>query len=147
MKPGDYISQDIAGFRFFLILGKDNVVRGFHNVCRHRAFPVAVKASGSSTILGCKYHGWCYDTKGQLVKAPQFDGLEGFDKDANGLYEIETKLDEHGFLYINLSGSDEGNAIPSPTKSGRPGRIDQNSQFLHSCEFKGRFNWKLAGNS
>lgn len=146
MRSGDYVSQEIAGFRFFLILGKDDVVRGFHNICRHRAFPVAVKASGSSTVLGCKYHGWCYDTKGKLVKAPQFDNIEGFDKNSNSLYEIKTKVDKIGFLYINLNTSDdERDTTPSVTKLGRPSRINPTSRFLYSCELKGKFNWKIAG--
>lgn len=35
-KAGDYRSFEPAGFPILIILGKDNVLRGFHNVCRHR---------------------------------------------------------------------------------------------------------------
>ncbi|KAH6884443.1 Rieske [2Fe-2S] iron-sulfur domain-containing protein [Thelonectria olida] len=144
--PGDYVSHELAGFRFFLILGKDNVVRAFHNVCRHRAFPVTEKASGSATVLGCKYHGWCYNTKGQLTKAPQFDQVEGFDKAENGLFEIHTKVDGYGFLHVNLSASKEaGDSEPGDgTTLGSPAGVNCNSEFLCSLEYKGKFNWKVA---
>jgi phenylpropionate dioxygenase-like ring-hydroxylating dioxygenase large terminal subunit len=51
-KPGDYFKLEIAGFPFILIMGKDGVINGFHNVCRHRAYPIVKKVSGSSTVLG-----------------------------------------------------------------------------------------------
>src|SRR3546814_3242083 len=39
-KEGDYVSASIAGFPVFAIKGKDGEVRGFHNICRHRAAPL-----------------------------------------------------------------------------------------------------------
>ncbi|KAM0555896.1 hypothetical protein ACHAPJ_006298 [Fusarium lateritium] len=146
-KAGDYIALDIAGFRVLFMLGKDGIVRAFHNICRHRAFPVARKASGSATILGCKYHGWSYNTKGELTKAPHFDDVAGFDKTQNGLFPIHTKTDDSGFVHINLSSSSEaGDSKLERVKSiGRPAIIDQNQHFLGSWDVKGKFNWKVPG--
>ncbi|KAF4968636.1 hypothetical protein FSARC_4011 [Fusarium sarcochroum] len=148
-KAGDYIALDIAGFRVLFMLGKDGVVRAFHNICRHRAFPVAKKASGSATILGCKYHGWSYNTKGELTKAPHFEDVAGFDKSQNGLFPIHTKTDDNGFIHINLSSSSEaGETKPANAKIiGRLARINPNQQFLGSWEVKGKFNWKVTGNN
>ena len=132
----------------FLILGKDNTVRTFHNVCRHRAFPVTKKASGSATILGCGYHGWSYNTRGELTKAPYFDNVPGFDRSENSLMEIQTKMDGSGFLHINLNSSKEANKNSSPPDAkriGKPSRISQASRFLDSWEWKGNFNWKILG--
>jgi phenylpropionate dioxygenase-like ring-hydroxylating dioxygenase large terminal subunit len=59
-KPGDYVRYQIAGFPFFLIMDRQNVLRGFHNVCRHRAYPVIkpdAPDSGTKSILACYYHG------------------------------------------------------------------------------------------
>src|ERR1700683_972904 len=38
-KPGDYFVQEleIAQTSVLIVRGKDNKIRGFHNVCRHRA--------------------------------------------------------------------------------------------------------------
>lgn len=100
-KPGDYRTYDLAGFAFIIILGKDKQLRTFHNVCRHRAYAVTKKECGSSTVLGCRYHGWSYDTKGHLIKAPEFDKVPGFDKGKNGLWEVKTEVRE-GMVFINF---------------------------------------------
>ncbi|EEU38933.1 uncharacterized protein NECHADRAFT_81422 [Fusarium vanettenii 77-13-4] len=147
VKAGDYIAFDIAGFRVLLILGKDGTVRAFHNICRHRAFPVAKKASGSSTVLGCRYHGWSYDTKGQLTKAPHFDNVPGFEKSQNGLFPIHTRVDDGGFLHINMSASEPaGNELSHIKKTSQLASISQNSHFIDSWEVKGSFNWKVIVN-
>ncbi|KAJ3545097.1 hypothetical protein NM208_g2688 [Fusarium decemcellulare] len=146
VSPGDYVAVDAVGFRILFILGKDHVVRAFHNICRHRAFPVARKASGSATILGCRYHGWSYDTKGQLTKAPHFENVAGFSKSQNGLFQVHTKMDGHGFLYVNMCG-DNDVAEFEALSLGKIGRnIDKEARFLHSWESKGAFNWKVSGN-
>lgn len=127
-------------------MGKDNTVRTFHNVCRHRAFPITRKAAGSATLLGCRYHGWSYNTLGQLTKAPQFDQLPGFDKSANSLFEIHTKTDSLGFIYINLNSAPEakGSSPAAQTAVGRPVKIGPGSTFLRSWELQGSFNWKSS---
>lgn len=33
---GDYLTIDVVGERALIVRGKDGVVRGFHNMCRHR---------------------------------------------------------------------------------------------------------------
>ena len=145
-KPGDYVSFDLAGFPFFLILGKDHVLRAFHNVCRHRAFSVTKKAAGSSLVLGCRYHGWSYDTKGRLTKAPEFDRIPGFDKSKNSLFEIHARVDNHGFAYVNLDARKEAgeSELWELTKHGKPTDINHDSCWLHCWELKGNFNWKVA---
>jgi phenylpropionate dioxygenase-like ring-hydroxylating dioxygenase large terminal subunit len=32
-------------------------LNGFHNICRHRAYPVVTKDEGNVNILSCQYHG------------------------------------------------------------------------------------------
>ncbi|KAJ4294514.1 hypothetical protein N0V90_008205 [Kalmusia sp. IMI 367209] len=148
-KPGDYISFELAGFPILLILGKDKIARAFHNVCRHRAYTVTKRPAGSSLVLGCRYHGWSYDTKGKLVKAPQFDGIEGFDRSENSLFAIQTCTDRQGFVHINL---DAGRKVHAPDLedfldfSGQHG-ISPDSKWLTGWELSGAFNWKTIGAS
>ncbi|CAO2658552.1 Nn.00g062750.m01.CDS01 [Neocucurbitaria sp. VM-36] len=149
-RPGDYISTQVAGFPILIILGKDKVVRAFHNVCRHRAYTITKKPSGSSLVLGCRYHGWSYDTKGNLVKAPQFDGIEGFDKNENGLFKIHTCTDRAGFIHINLDAS-RINHVPEYEGTSRfcsEYGISASNKWLTGWEIKGgAFNWKTIGAS
>ncbi|KAK7538919.1 Rieske [2Fe-2S] iron-sulfur domain-containing protein [Phyllosticta paracitricarpa] len=145
-RPGDYHAFQVAGFPIFLILGKDHVIRAFHNVCRHRAYAVIKKKSGSSTVLGCRYHGWSYDTRGRLVKAPAFEDIENFDKSQNSLFAVQAYTTKQGFVYINLSCEAQN---PSP-KFARTDllasewRISERSAPLTQFEFQADLNWKQA---
>ncbi|EEH33533.2 hypothetical protein PAAG_04583 [Paracoccidioides lutzii Pb01] len=149
VKPGDYHAFEICGFPLFLIQGKDGIIRSFHNVCRHRAYPViSRKKSGSTTVMGCRYHGWSYDTQGYLIKAPQFECLEGFDKSQNSLFEIHTRITKHGFIFVNL---DSRNDVAEPDlevhaidRFANANQISQRSSRIDGWEVEGRFNWKLA---
>jgi phenylpropionate dioxygenase-like ring-hydroxylating dioxygenase large terminal subunit len=146
-KPGDYITFDIAGFPVIIMLGKDKIPRAFHNVCRHRAYIITKKPAGSSLVLGCRYHGWSYDTKGYLVKAPQFDSIEGFDKTQNGLFGIYTCTDRAGFVHVNLDSGkvvhppDLENLVHVSTDTG----IVEHGKWLTAWEMSGAFNWKTIG--
>lgn len=57
-KPGDFLRYEIAGFDFVVTKDRENRIHGFHNACRHRAFPVVQEERGSVRIFSCKYHGW-----------------------------------------------------------------------------------------
>jgi phenylpropionate dioxygenase-like ring-hydroxylating dioxygenase large terminal subunit len=99
---GEYLSFNYAGFSFFLIRDQQGNLNGFHNVCRHRAYPVVRKQCGKVSVLSCKYHGWSYGLKGNLAKAPRFDTVEGFDKSQHSLLPIHVHIDQNGFVWINL---------------------------------------------
>src|SRR5215217_3296623 len=47
LAPGDYIAGDAAGWPVLAVRGKDGVLRGFHNVCRHCAGPLVTEQRGS----------------------------------------------------------------------------------------------------
>lgn len=147
-KAGAYQSFDIAGFPIFLIRSKDDKIRAFHNVCRHRAYTITRKETGTSTVLGCRYHGWSYDTTGRLVKAPQFDGIPGFNKSENGLFEIHTHTTDRGMVFVNL---DAGEPVPFPgsTASGidkfaSTAGLGSKSRWLTGQTLTGTFNWKFG---
>ena len=58
--PGSYVRFEIAGFDFILIKNKEHQIEAFHNVCRHRAYPILDKEddqAGKRSILSCNYHG------------------------------------------------------------------------------------------
>ncbi|OQD86069.1 hypothetical protein PENANT_c008G08323 [Penicillium antarcticum] len=149
-KPGSYQSFDLAGYPIFLIRGKDDKIRAFHNVCRHRAYTITRKESGASTVLGCRYHGWSYDTTGRLVKAPQFDDVPGFDKSQNNLFEIHAHTTVHGMVLVNLnSGEPEPfyeNIVSAWNGFSRTSGLEVSSTWVNGQTLTGNFNWK-AGNT
>ncbi|KAJ6088476.1 hypothetical protein N7486_009737 [Penicillium sp. IBT 16267x] len=151
IKPGAYQSFDVAGFPIFLIRGKDDKIRAFHNVCRHRAYTITRKETGASSVLGCMYHGWSYDTYGRLVKAPKFDDVPGFDKSENSLFEIHTHTTNQGWVFVNLDAGE-----PSPMEEStlsvlddfaRHAALGTRSEWIAGQTLTGAFNWKLGTNT
>ncbi|CZR63581.1 uncharacterized protein PAC_13478 [Phialocephala subalpina] len=144
-KPGDYRTFEVAGYSFLVILGKDKQLRAFHNVCRHRAYAVTKKECGRSTVLGCRYHGWSYDTKGKLIKAPEFDNVPGFDKKLNSLWEVALEV-RQSLLFVNLDAG-------KPTQDLDLGVIESllsswrvpEMRCISDWKFEAAFNWKLIG--
>jgi phenylpropionate dioxygenase-like ring-hydroxylating dioxygenase large terminal subunit len=70
--PGQYIQLQEAGFSFFLVKDRQGNINGFHNVCRHRAYPVVQEKEGKVNILVCKYHGMPSFLHGKSFEWPQF---------------------------------------------------------------------------
>jgi len=70
--PGDYLAVDVAGWKLFALRGRDGVLRGFHNVCRHRGARLLADGAGQCSRLRCPYHQWVYDDGGALRQAPWF---------------------------------------------------------------------------
>ena len=87
--------------------GKDNEVRAFHNICRHRGnklvwndFP-AEETSGTCRQFTCKYHGWRYGLEGDLTFVQQESEFFDLDKEDHGLVAVQTEVWE-GFIFVNL---------------------------------------------
>ena len=59
-EPGSYVRFEMAGFDFFLVKNRDGDIQAFHNVCRHRAYPLLEDGDpkeGKRSIFSCGYHG------------------------------------------------------------------------------------------
>ena len=52
-KPGDYLAVDVAGWKLFALCGQGGVLKGFHNVCRHRGARLLADGAGHCHILRC----------------------------------------------------------------------------------------------
>ncbi|EKV11454.1 Rieske 2Fe-2S family protein, putative [Penicillium digitatum] len=148
-KTGDWLRYDIAGYAFILVKDREGNVNAFHNICRHRAFPVVTEERGTSQIFSCQYHGWSYSLNGKLAKAPGYQELEGFDKSKNGLLPIHVHIDVNGFVWVNLdagkkpeiSWEDDFKGIDFQSRFERFNF--ENYNFNHAWEMSGNYNWKI----
>ena len=120
-KPGDFYVFEFGRSESILIVrGKDNEIRGFYNVCRHRGSRLcrhdsddkpsdprlSVKQlgqTGSSPVFRCPYHAWTYDTEGSLIYA--YGMQDDFDPADNGLLPCHLRVAE-GQVFVNLSKSE-----------------------------------------
>ncbi len=98
-RPGGYVTENLAGFQLFVHRGADGVLRGFHNVCPHRAGPIVHAGEGCQLQLVCRYHGWAFHPDGQLRSARDF----GADvPDTTALMAIRVH-DWRGMIFVCLS--------------------------------------------
>ncbi|KAG8532529.1 uncharacterized protein KY384_002406 [Bacidia gigantensis] len=152
-QPRDWLKFTIAGFQFILCRDRQGTINGFHNVCRHRAFPVCLDDEGSAKIFSCKYHGWSYGLNGKLAKAPGYQELTGFDKDTNGLFPIHVHIDTLGFIWVNLDGKPTPEVAWEDDFAG----IDKQERYTqynfddyvfdHTWQMDGSYNWKILADN
>ena len=69
---GDYVTFDLIDKPLLIVRDKDNNVRAYSNVCRHRSTVLATGA-GNRSAFSCPYHAWTYDLSGCLRSAPHMD--------------------------------------------------------------------------
>lgn len=90
-EPGSQVLWEIGGVPIVLVRGHDGEIRGFVNICRHRAHPVVVEEQCRNT-LQCQYHGWTYDLDGSLRNAPRSGEEPSFDPTGLGLVPIQVHV-------------------------------------------------------
>jgi choline monooxygenase len=99
---GDLFAANVAGFPLLVVRGEDKIVRAFHNVCRHRAGPLADDGPGKCEgALVCRYHGWRYALDGRLASARDFGPAQGFDPRDFALHQLKCAV-WRGFIFVNI---------------------------------------------
>ncbi len=98
--PGDYFTTELIGEPLVFVRGLDGRLRGFYNVCRHRAGPPA-EGCGSCKLFRCGYHGWTYGLDGALLSATEIEGVEGFRPEDFALQPVVTE-EWFNLVFVNL---------------------------------------------
>ena len=97
---GDYFTTELVGEPLLIVRGTEGKLRGFYNVCRHRAGPPA-EGCGSRKLFRCGYHGWTYDLEGALISATEIEGVEGFRPEDFALVPVRVE-EWFNFIFVNL---------------------------------------------
>ncbi|HEX4663597.1 MAG TPA: aromatic ring-hydroxylating dioxygenase subunit alpha [Terriglobales bacterium] len=139
---GDYFTAELVGEPLLIVRGSDGVLRGFYNVCRHRAGPPA-EGCGSRKVFRCGYHGWTYSLDGRLLNAPEMDGTRNFDHSQFGLQAVP--IGEWGaWVFVNLDTSAEA-LVPSlrelPNQALKYSL--QDLKLVERREYVMECNWKV----
>lgn len=149
---GDWLRFEMAGYDFIVTRDRQDNINAFHNVCRHRAYPVIEKeGSGNAKILACRYHGWSYGLNGKLAKATGFK--EDLKKEENGLFRIHVKVDVNGFIWINMDAKE----TPEVSWEEHFANVDKQERYKaynfdnydldHTYQLDGEFNWKILADN
>jgi phenylpropionate dioxygenase-like ring-hydroxylating dioxygenase large terminal subunit len=111
-RPGDFLTEDVAGMPVLLVRRLDGSLGAFANVCRHRGAPVA-QGCGNARAFTCPYHAWAYDLSGKLLGTTDKVGFAELDLAAHGLVPLPV-AEKHGMMFVR----------PKPVQPDESGTID-----------------------
>ena len=92
--PGQFKKVQVGRESVLVVRGRDDILRAFLNVCRHRGAQLCTEDEGQARrTLRCPYHGWTYALDGKLVAAPNIATLTdetgaGIDRYRYGLVPV-----------------------------------------------------------
>lgn len=98
-EPGSFVTSRAGDVPIVLVRGRDNELRAFVNVCRHRG-SILCEGAGRRETLQCPYHAWTYDLDGSLRTAPRADSEPGFDREGLGLLAVSVAT-WGPFVFVN----------------------------------------------
>ena len=141
-QAGDYFTLEVDADSLIVIRGEDGVIRGLHNVCRHRGSLICTAAAGHVNRLVCPYHQWAYGLDGRLVACRGMP--DDLDKSQLGLKPIAAREVE-GLIYISLAGN------PSPFEPAqellsaftKPQGF-RRAKIAKAADYLVKANWKLV---
>src|SRR5215813_5911091 len=90
-EPGQYFGCEIAGEPILVTRSANNTLRAFSNVCRHRGAELC-SGRGSGNVIRCPYHAWTYNLDGALHGAPEFEGVENWNRSQVHLPEFHAQI-------------------------------------------------------
>jgi carnitine monooxygenase subunit len=141
---GDYHSFDFLGESVIVVRGEDGEVRGFHNVCRHRASRLLEGPKGHcGKRITCGYHAWTYALDGRLIGVPQRDAFRGLDVGKHGLAALDLEV-FMGFIFVRFAAG-----LPSVREMAAPYSAELGAYKMEELVPQGRVtlrpravNWK-----
>jgi phenylpropionate dioxygenase-like ring-hydroxylating dioxygenase large terminal subunit len=139
---GDFIATKLAGEPVLIVRDKQEVVRAFYNVCKHRAMAVAT-GTGKAVSFVCPYHAWNYGLDGELIAAPGMNKAENFDPCTVKLRSIRSEI-VNGMIFINFDDDAQplADRIPDLIDLISPWNIAE-MEPVHVSEIGGDYNWKV----
>lgn len=143
-QPGTYKLFDQIGESIIISRGTDNIVRAFHNICRHRAAPLVKEPAGKAPRFLCPYHSWSYATDGALIAVPEERNFPCLDRGERGLLPVRCES-WRGFVFVNL----DGDATPLASYIEPVARRCEDFPFermevKRHCRIEVEANWKTV---
>jgi glycine betaine catabolism A len=141
-EAGSYLAVTIGQSSVLLVRGRDAVIRGFHNTCRHRGSQLFEEGHGRGTKLICPYHKWTYDLDGRLIGAARMPA--DFKSGDYGLLPVRVEL-AAGCIYVALTSAAPDFTAFRAALESRLGvyRLTDAKVALQSTMME-RANWKLV---
>lgn len=140
---GDYFLFEMAGESIIVIRGRDNEIRAFYNVCRHRGSRICREEQGNVRLLRCPYHAWSYDLDGSLKAARLMQ--DDFNEDDYSLHPCNVRVCE-GLIFACLGQNNihDFDDQMGPMLSFLAVHDLANAKIAHRASYPTEANWKLV---
>jgi len=149
---GSYFTLDFLDDSLFFIRDAERRIRGFYNVCQHRAHQL-VEGQGCKQILTCPYHAWSYGLDGTLRSARGTDRCQGFESAKYGLEPVRVEMLNDIIMFsLDPSTPSFESLIPGVAEEMRR-EIPRLSQFVEDKQPEGfagsilECNWKVLADN
>jgi glycine betaine catabolism A len=102
-RPGAFRTVDVGRESILLTQARDNPVRAYFNVCRHRGAKLRTEETGEvKRAFQCPYHAWTYDLNGKLVAAPNLTKMPDVGRTEYGLVSVAVR-EWLGYVWVCLA--------------------------------------------
>ncbi len=99
--PDDFLVRTSLERSLLITRDREGLAHVFLNYCRHRGAEPA-SGCGNARRHSCPYHGWSYNSKGELVAMPLAERNSGLDYAKYGLIELPSE-ERHGLIWAILT--------------------------------------------
>ena len=152
-KPGDYISNEIAGRPLIVVRHTDGSVRVMMNRCAHKGSRLVNAPCGNTgKFFRCPYHAWTFKTDGSLLSIPLKNGYEGTAlsecESSKGLTLVKNVRVYRGFIFVKLNDVGPGfedyfgeslSSIDNMADRSPEGELEIAGgclRYMHQCNWK-----------
>ncbi len=146
-EPGEFFVRDLVACNASIIVVRDKSgqIGAFHNVCSHRLNKVTTESCGKTKKFFCKFHGWAYDTNGDLTGVPDEGHFDNLNKSNLGLSPVSVDTWK-GFVFVNMERKPSVSLADylNPMFSGLEGYPFHQFTSCFSWQTVVNCNWKMA---
>jgi p-cumate 2,3-dioxygenase alpha subunit len=102
-EPGSFIRRKVGGRPIIFVRGDDGQIRLFFDACTHRGNTVCRGDRGTTERFLCFYHGWAFNTRGELATVPDQKGYgDKFDRSQLGLGSPPRMDSYRGLVFMSM---------------------------------------------
>ncbi|GLW51897.1 (2Fe-2S) ferredoxin [Streptomyces sp. NBRC 14336] len=102
-RPGAFRTVDVGRESILVTRARDQSIRAYFNVCRHRGARLCTEESGEvKRAFQCPYHAWTYGLDGKLVAAPNLTKMPDVSRTEYGLTGVHVR-EWLGYVWVCLA--------------------------------------------
>ena len=139
--PGAYVADALLG-EPYVIVRAGAELSALANVCVHHAARIAA-GEGRCVELVCPYHGWTYDLRGKLIRAPGAGGMDHLTREQRALRSFAAcTWGDLALLCLDEPAPDWAqwtSPLPSELWQGRSSPL----RFVARRDYTVQCNWKV----